>query len=306
MRDGAGAPRGPLHGVVAAALTPLRERGGSLDTGGVAPLVELYLDAGLVGVLVAAASGESLLLTIAERRRLLAEFVAAADGRFAVAAHAGAHSTADTVALAAHAAEAGASAVAVAPPPYLPLDESALLAHFRAAAAACAPCPFYLFEIRHGTGYPIPRTVVRSLLETAENLVGIQVSDPTIEEIEHYLVPGLDVLVGSEGLLEEAFGRGAVGTVSALAAALPRHVAAAVGEPPPAGAPPIRALRAGLERFPFHAAGKLAVIAQHVAIEPWVRPPLRPLTPAERTELEDWLASGILAGAVATTGGGAR
>ena len=49
------------------------------------------------------------------------------------------------------------------------------------------------------------------------------------------------------------------------------------------------ALRSGLERYPFHAAGKLALIAQNVALEPWVRPPLRQLTPAERTDLEDWL-----------------
>ena len=31
-------------------------------------------------------------------------------------------------------------------PPYFPLDDAALLAHFAAAARACAPLPFYVYE----------------------------------------------------------------------------------------------------------------------------------------------------------------
>ena len=44
-------------------------------------------------------------------------------------AHCGAQSTADTAALAAHAAEAGAVGVSVIAPPYFPLDDRALLEH---------------------------------------------------------------------------------------------------------------------------------------------------------------------------------
>ena len=38
------------------------------------------------------------------------------------------------------------TAVAVIAPPYFPLDEAALVEHFAAAAAACAPLPFYVYE----------------------------------------------------------------------------------------------------------------------------------------------------------------
>ena len=74
---------------------------------------------------------------------------------------------ADTVALAEHAADAGADAVAVIAPPYFPLDEEELLAHFEAAARACAPVPFYLYEFEARSGYAIPLPVIERLRERA-------------------------------------------------------------------------------------------------------------------------------------------
>ncbi len=245
--------------------------------------------------MVAGTTGESLLLTRAERERLAARFLEAADGRLPVAVHAGCQTTADTVALARHARDRGAVAVAVAAPPFFAFDGAALIAHFQAAAEVCAPTPFYLYEIRQRTGYPIPVTVVERLLETAPNFVGMKVSDPTIEEVERYLLPDVDVLVGSEALIAEGLARGACGALSGLAGALPRQVVRSVADQSDRGST-LAPLRAGLERYPFHAAGKFALVAQNLPFEPCVRRPLRGLAPAERTELEDWLAGVLMAG----------
>jgi dihydrodipicolinate synthase/N-acetylneuraminate lyase len=287
-----GGPHGPLQGVLAAALTPLGDRGAAIDERAVGPLVELYVGAGLHGVMVAGTTGESLLLSRVERERLATCFLDAARQRLPVVIHAGAQTTADSVALAASASEAGASAVAALAPPFFAFDQTALIAHFQAIADACAPLPFYLYEIRERTGYPISLPVVEALRDGAENLVGIKVSDPTIEDVERYLLPGFDVLVGSESLISQGLARGAVGAVSGVAGALPRHVVRALEEAPDGGGT-LGALRAGLERYPFHAAAKLALIAQNVPLEPWVRPPLRHLASTERTGLEDWL-TGVL------------
>src|SRR5207245_1628201 len=75
---------------------------------------------------------------------------------FQVAVHAGAQTTADTVALAAHALEAGADAVAVIAPPYFPLDDEELFRHLRAASGACDPVPFYVYAFAGRSGYPVP------------------------------------------------------------------------------------------------------------------------------------------------------
>src|SRR5215210_8532273 len=130
-----------LHGVLAAALTPLRDGGSAVDDDAIPPYVGYLAAGGVDGVLVLGTTGEGLLLSVDERRRVTEAVLAAAAGRLQVAVHAGAQTTADTVALARHAAEAGADAVAVIGPPYFPLDEDALVAHMAAAARAAGEAP---------------------------------------------------------------------------------------------------------------------------------------------------------------------
>ena len=91
-----------LRGAIAAAVTPLRDGGTALDEEAFAPLVGSSRPAGIDGLLAAArpARGAALGRRTAARDRA---FVAARPGGFQVAIHAGAQTTADTVALAAHA-----------------------------------------------------------------------------------------------------------------------------------------------------------------------------------------------------------
>src|SRR5688500_1398313 len=179
-----------LRGALAAAVTPLA--GERLDEEAVQPYVEFLTGAGLDGLLVLGTTGEGILFGVDERRRVLESYVAAAAGRLQVAAHCGAQSTADTVALAAHAREAGAAAVAVIGPPYFGLDERALLEHFVEAAAACAPLPFYVYEFERASGYAVPLTVLHELRGRAPNLAGLKVSDAPFERFSPYLLEGPD------------------------------------------------------------------------------------------------------------------
>ena len=79
--------------------------------------------------------------------------------------------------LAAHATEVGAAAVVVIGPPYFRLDERAQYAHFLAAATACAPLPFYVYEFMSTSGYAVAPDVLRRLREDASNFAGLKVSD---------------------------------------------------------------------------------------------------------------------------------
>jgi dihydrodipicolinate synthase/N-acetylneuraminate lyase len=275
-----------ISGVFAAALTPLREGGAALDEGVFEPYLD-FLAAGAVdGILALGTTGEGILLAVDERKRAAELFLAAAGPRLDVAVHCGAQTTAATVALAAHAAEAGAAAVAVIAPPYFPLDQRALAAHFAAAAAACAPLPFYVYEFEARSGYAVPVPLVRELQQTVPNLRGLKVSDKPWERLEPYLLDGLDVFVGAESLLARGLERGAAGAVSGLAAVFPEVVAALVAERTPERAAEAERLRAALDRFPFHAAAKEVVARRGVPIRADVRAPLRGLTPAELAELD--------------------
>ena len=280
-----------LRGALAAAVTPLRDGGEALDDAAFGPYVDFLAAGGLDGILALGTTGEGILLRIDERRRALELFVDAVAGRLQVAAHCGAQSTRDTVALSAHAAESGADAVAVIGPPYFVLDERALLEHLAAAAAACAPLPFYAYEFEKASGYAIPPSLLPRLRERAPNLAGLKVSDAPFNRVSPYLIEGLDLFVGAEALLFEGIAAGAAGAVSGLAAAFPDRVVAVVAAPSVEGAAELGRLRAGVERFPRHAALKAILGLRGLPVRGDVRLPLRSLTPVERAELELWLES---------------
>jgi dihydrodipicolinate synthase/N-acetylneuraminate lyase len=276
-----------LKGALAAAVTPLRDEGEALDEVAFAPYVEYLRAGGLDGILALGTTGEGILLSADERRRAAALFVEAAGDGFDVAVHCGAQTTAETIALAAHAAEIGADAVAVIAPPYYALDEEAIVRHFAAAAEACVPLPFYLYEFRARAGYSIPPGAIERLRELAPNLAGFKVSNQPFEDVAPYLVEGLDVFVGAESLVVRGLENGAAGAVSGLASVFPELVARLVRE----RAGDVSAVRAALERYPFQAAAKFCLGRLSMPIREDVRRPLRTLSPDEKSELEQWLAS---------------
>jgi dihydrodipicolinate synthase/N-acetylneuraminate lyase len=265
-----------LRGELAAAVTPLRDQGAALDEDAFGPYLDFLAAAGLDGILALGTTGEGILLSAAERRRAAERFV---DGALPVIVHCGAQTTAETAALAEHAASCGAAGVAVIGPPYYAYDDAALLAHFVAAARACAPLPFYVYEFKARSGYAVPVAVIERLREEVPNLAGLKVSDRPLEAVLPYLLEGLDVFVGAEELLPV---NGAAGTVSGLASVFPERVVALDG---------VGELRAALDRYPFQAAAKYVLGRRGVPVREDVRGPLRRLTDAEKQELDEWLES---------------
>ena len=276
----------PLHGAIAAAVTPFRDGGLHLHEEGVLKLTAFLAGGGVDGVLACGTTGEGVLLSIAERRRVTELFMQARPDGFQVAVHAGAQTTADTVALAAHSLEVGADAVAVIAPPYFPLDEEELFRHMNAAAGACNPVAFYVYEFSGRSGYAIPPAVIERLRKSAPNLRGLKVSDTPFAAIEPYLgFDGLDVFIGQEPLTLAGIQRGAIGSVSGLASAWPRVVASLVNDRSEVADARVTELRSGLQGIPFHAALKEVLVERGVLADPSVRPPLRGLTDEERSRV---------------------
>jgi N-acetylneuraminate lyase len=201
-----------LRGAIAAALTPLRDGGTALDEDAFEPYAAFLAAGGVDGILALGTTGEGILLDLDERRRAAELWLELRPNGFAVALHCGAQTTADTVVLAEHAAANGADAVAVIGPPYFALDDAALLAHFAAAAAACAPTPFYVYEFAARSGYAVPVAVLERLRERAPNLAGLKVSDAPWDAFAPYVLEGLDVFVGPEALIARGLAAGSRGS----------------------------------------------------------------------------------------------
>jgi len=138
------------HPLLAAAVTPLRDNGAALDVDAIAPLVAHLEQGGVDGVFCCGTTGEGVLLSYEERIRAAAAYRSACGGSLIV--HCGAQTTAETAALAAHAASIGADGAAVIAPPYYPLDDGDLVEHFVAAAHACDPLPYYLYAFTARSG----------------------------------------------------------------------------------------------------------------------------------------------------------
>jgi len=273
---------GALSGTLAAAVTPLRDDGESIDEDAIGPLVDFLAGGGIDGVLALGTTGEGIMLRGDERRRVLDKVIEASARRLRIAAHCGAQTTSATAALAAHAAAAGADAVAVIAPPYYPFDEVGLLGHFREAARACEPLPFYVYEFADRSGYAVPPPVLGRLREAAGNFAGMKVSDAPLARFEPYLLEGLDVLVGPEALILEGLERGAVGAVSGLATAFPEIVSRLVATRDPELGGRVAAIRAAIQRLPVPGALKAALRLRGVPVGEDVRRPLRRVTDEER------------------------
>jgi len=279
-------PGSKLRGTIAASVTPFRDGGDSIDIDAIAPLTEELARGGVDGILALGTTGEGILLDPAERRSVAEAFVRAGKGRLTVMVHCGAQTTRVTERLSAHAAEIGAAAVAVIGPPYYEFDDRSLVQHFTAAAQACAPLPFFVYEFAARAGYAVRPSVIEELRSRVTNLVGLKVSDTPWEKFEPYLMQGLRVFVGPEGLISRGMAAGAVGAVSGLAAAFPEAVAAVVQNPTPEAAQRLGELRAAVNRFPFQAALKRVLVQRGVPMLEDCRRPLRALSDGEAAEVD--------------------
>jgi dihydrodipicolinate synthase/N-acetylneuraminate lyase len=266
----------------AAAITPLKDGGSKIDDSGIAEYVRFLAQARLDGVMVTGTAGEGLLLSGAERRQVAERFIAAAPPGFRTLVQCGAQTTSETTDLANHAAAVGAAGVLVICPPYFPLDAAAQHAFLGAAAAACAPVPFGVYELAQASGYAVSHDVIRTLREEHPNFEMIKISDVPWENFSAYLRHDLRAFCGPEGLIGSALQGGAVGVISALAAAFPNEVVRAVHERDEDQFVLVQQLRACIDHFPRQAALKALLCERGVPIEETVRPPLRALTSGER------------------------
>ena len=146
-----------------------------------------------------------------------------------------------------------------------------------AAARACAPLPFYCYAFTARSGYPIPVEVIRRIGASVDNLAGLKVSESPFDRVEPYLDLGLPVLIGNEPLIPAGLARGAIGSVSGMAAAFPEVVRAALDDPTEGAGARLTAVREAMEASgQFIAAAKEVLRLRGVPVRGDVRAPLRP------------------------------
>jgi 4-hydroxy-tetrahydrodipicolinate synthase len=160
----------PFKGVFTALATPFRE--GALDEVALTALVERQIAAGVHGLVPVGTTGESATLSGAEHRRVVRLTVEVAAGRAPVIAGAGSYSTAEAIALADHAREAGADAALVVTPYYNRPSQEGLFRHFEAIARA-VDLPILVYNVPSRTSVDIANDTLARLAKLP-NIVGIK------------------------------------------------------------------------------------------------------------------------------------
>lgn len=146
-------------------------------------LVERQIADGVEGFYCCGSSGEGLLLTLDERKRVLERVLKAADGRVPVISHVGTIRTRDVTDLARHAMSAGALAVSMIPPYYYKFSMDEIMGYYEDVIRALPELPAIIYNIPQFTGVEFSKDNARRLLENG-NIVGIKHTSTNLYSLE--------------------------------------------------------------------------------------------------------------------------
>lgn len=149
--------------IFAALLTPFKEDG-SINSDGIAPLVDFILSKGVHGLYASGSTGESILQSRDERAEHLTALAEYARGKCTLIAHVGAASTGDATSLAATAKTQGYDAVSAVPPYYYKHNFDDINAYYQAIADAAA-LPVIIYNIPVLTGTNLSTQKLLELME---------------------------------------------------------------------------------------------------------------------------------------------
>lgn len=211
-----------MKGAYSALFTPYT-RDNRINIEMIGRMVEHQLANGLRGFFVGGTTGESLLLTLNERKQVLEAVIAANRGRGKVIAHVGCVRTEDAVSLARYAADVGADWISSIPPVYFAQTFEGTVYHYRQIAEA-TDLPFMVYAFN--TTVEPERD---AQLFKIRNLKGMKFTNSyyySIQQLRRRLDEPALFLSGKDELLTAALGmggfQGGIGTFYNL---LPRHFA---------------------------------------------------------------------------------
>ena len=224
-----------LHGSLVALVTPMRSDGG-LDEDAYARLIEWQIAEGTNGLVPVGTTGESPTLTHDEHKRIVELAIRTAAGRIPVMAGAGSNSTAEAIALARHAKQAGADAALVVTPYYNKPTQEGLYRHYMAIADS-VDIPIYIYNI---PGRSVIDMSVETMARLAahQNIVGVKDATANLTRPLHTTAacgPGFVQLSGEDHTVLAFLASSGNGCISVTANIAPRlcaqmHAAWEAGE----------------------------------------------------------------------------
>ena len=217
-----------LSGVFPALTTPF-SADGSVSVEDIKHNITKYNSTGLAGYVAIGSTGESVLLSRKEVDTVLVAVKESAAPGMRLIAGTGAESTSETIDRTKRAAELGYHVALVKTPYYYkPMYKpEAFIAHYRRVADA-SPIPVLLYSVPQFTGVALEAPEV-GVLAQHPNIIGIKESSGNVQRAAEMLAAApssFQLLVGSASMMFPSMVLGAVGSILALASALPEQCVA--------------------------------------------------------------------------------
>jgi dihydrodipicolinate synthase/N-acetylneuraminate lyase len=211
-------------GVIPAMATPTDPDTYGYSSQVLSELVDFLLAAGVKGLFIGGTTGEGILMSSEHRRSLHQQAITALSGRVPALIHVGSGTTAGSISLASHAADAGADAIVAVTPYFYPIHDDALFKHFSAIAAAAPATPLFVYDIPHMAVNGISPKLIGRLSENIPSFAGLKSSNADTQKVRRLIdaIPEDKIfLVGNEAVALGNIALGADGMISGLSTAVP-------------------------------------------------------------------------------------
>lgn len=214
----------PFSGIIPPLVTPLSDRD-RLDVAGLERLIEHVLGGGVHGLFILGTTGEAPSLSYRLRRELIDRVCAQVQQRVPVLVGITDTAFVESVALAHHAADAGAAAVVLSTPYYFPAGQTELASYIEHIVAEL-PLPLMLYNMPSLTKVWFEVETLHKLA-SLERIVGIKDSSGDLDYFERLMTlrterPDWSIMIGPEALLPDALRLGGDGGVAGGANVFPR------------------------------------------------------------------------------------
>lgn len=186
----------------------------SINYNALRELVRQQMKDGVEGFYCCGSSGEGLLLTTEERKRVLEIVLDETAGALPVIAHVGTIRTADAIELARHAKEAGAKAVSMIPPYYYHFTMDEILSYYEDILNAVPGFPGIIYNIPQFTGIEFNKVNAKRLLDNPD-MIGIKHTSQNLYALErmHAAYPEKVIFNGFDEQFLASLSMGATATI---------------------------------------------------------------------------------------------
>lgn len=190
--------------LIAAPFTPF-DNNGELNLGVIPAYVDYLTQNKVHGVFICGTTGESVSMSIDERKRVAEAWSAAAKGRLKVIVHIGGNSVVECQQLAEHAGKLDVAAVAIfAPFFFKPSSAAELVAFMKPIAQKASKLPFYYYHMPSMTGITVSASDISALaMAQIENFKGVKFTHFDMYDMQKCisLSPDIEIMHGYDETL---------------------------------------------------------------------------------------------------------